>query len=69
MLNEKLVEFIKADWEANRRAFDAARTSPFTRLVPPQDVRPPEPPQPQPQPQPQPLPLLPQTPSTFPRNR
>ena len=27
--NEKLVEFIKADWEAKRRVFDTAMNSPF----------------------------------------
>jgi len=30
--NEKLVEFIKADWEAKKRAFDAAASSPFNQI-------------------------------------
>ncbi|MFI5450268.1 MAG: hypothetical protein ACHQ03_10960 [Candidatus Bathyarchaeia archaeon] len=30
--NEKLVEFIKADWEAKKRAFDAAVSSPFNQI-------------------------------------
>jgi hypothetical protein len=31
MNNEKVLEFIKADWEAKKRAFDAALSSPFAQ--------------------------------------
>jgi len=31
--NEKLVQFIRADWEAKKRAFDAALNSPFPPVV------------------------------------
>lgn len=30
--NEKLVEFIKADWEAKRMAFQTMLTSPFNNI-------------------------------------
>jgi hypothetical protein len=63
MINEKMVEFIKADWEAKRRAFEISLTSPFSQFVALPQHQPLEPPQPQPSP------LLPQVPSTFPSRK
>ena len=63
MVNEKLVQFIKADWDAKKRAFDAALVSPFNQLIAiPQDQQ-------AESPQPQPTPLQPDTPSTFPSRK
>ncbi len=48
--NEKLAEFVKADWDAKKRSFDAAIHSPFpwgvSFLVTPEPAQPP--PQPSP---------------------
>ncbi len=63
MVNEKLVEFIKADWDAKKRAFDAAVISPFNQLVSLPDD------QTVGLPLPQPHPLPPQVPSTFPSRK
>jgi hypothetical protein len=38
--SEKLVEFIKADWLAKKRAFDAAVTFPVLRMPPTAQVVP-----------------------------
>jgi len=60
MANAKLVEIIKADWEAKRRALEFLLTSPFNQFVFPVQDQPFEPSRPQP------WPLLPNVPSTFP---
>ena len=60
MASEKLVELIKAEWEAKRRAYETLLTSPFNQFVFPAQDQPLEPPRPEP------LPLLPNVPSTFP---
>jgi hypothetical protein len=53
--NGKLVEFIKADWEAKRKTFEAAINSPFNQIGFQNEVIGEQ------------LPLVPQTPSSFPQ--